>query len=136
MVLKYRLDQAYDYLKDNEATICIVSGGQGSNEPCTEAEAMERYLEDRGITSSRIIREDRSRNTLENLRFSKELIKEGASVGIVTNNFHMFRGVAIAKKQGYTDVCGIPASSNPIYLPNNMLREFFGVIKDKLRGNI
>ena len=136
VVLKYRLDKAYDYLKDNEATICIVSGGQCSNEPCTEAEAMERYLEDRGITSSRIIREDRSRSTLENLKFSKELIKEDASVGIVTNNFHIFRRVAIAKKQGYTDVCGIPAPSNPVYLPNNMLREFFGVIKDKLRGNI
>lgn len=137
VVLKYRLDEAYEYLKDNEGTVCIVSGGKGSNEPCTEAEAMEKYLVDRGMEPSRIIREDRSQNTLENLRFSKELIKTGdASVGIVSNNFHIFRGTAIAKKQGYTEVYGIPAPSTPLYLPNNMLREFFGVVKDKLHGNI
>ncbi len=137
MVLKYRLNKAYEYLTDNKSTICIVSGGQGGNEPCAEADAMEAYLKDKGIPGSRIRKEDKSHNTLENMQFSKELTgNSGAAVGIVTNNFHVFRGVAIAKKQGFTDVCGIPAPSTPLYLPNNMLREFFGVVKDKLHGNI
>ena len=137
VVLRYRLDEAYRYLKDDPETICIVSGGQGYNEPCQEAEVMKKYLEDKGIDSSRIIKEERAQNTAENLKYSKDLIG-GAdpSVGIVTNNFHTFRGVAIARKQGFRDACGIPSGSHPLYLPNNMLREFFGVVKDKLQGNI
>jgi len=54
VVLRYRLDEAYRYLKDDPETICIVSGGQGYNEPCQEAEVMKKYLEDKGIDSSRI----------------------------------------------------------------------------------
>ena len=57
-------------------------------------------------------------------------------VGIVTNDFHVFRGVSIAQKQGYEDVYGVPAGSHRLYLPNNMLREFCGVCKDKLFGNM
>lgn len=38
VVLQYRLDEAIKYLNDNPDTICIVSGGQGYNEPCTEAQ--------------------------------------------------------------------------------------------------
>ena len=92
VVLKYRLDQACKYLSDNKETVCVVSGGKGSNKPCTEAEAMEEYLVGKGIDPSRIIREDKSHNTLENMKFSKELIHDrSASAGIVTNNFHVFR---------------------------------------------
>ena len=58
------------------------------------------------------------------------------TVGIVTSNFHAFRAMGIAKKQGITQVYGISAETNPIYLPNNMLREFFGVWKDTLFGNM
>ena len=57
-------------------------------------------------------------------------------VGIVTNDFHVFRGVSIARKQGYEDVYGVPAGSHRLYLANNMLREFYGVCKDKLFGNM
>ena len=131
VVLKYRLDRAYEYLKDNPETVCIVSGGQGYNEPCPEADVMKEYLVDRGIEASRILKEDQSHNTAENLQFSKDLVAgSDASVGIVTNNFQAFRGVTIAKKRGFEDASGIPAGSHPLYLPNNMLREFFGVIKD------
>lgn len=136
-VLKYRIDKAYEYLMDNGSTACIVSGGRGANEPCTEAVAMKKYLGDMGIEPSRIIMEDRSRSTAENLRLSKAIIGDaGASVGIVTNNFHIYRAVAAARRQGLEEVCWIVAGSNPLYLPNNMLREFFGVAKDKLMGNI
>ena len=58
-----------------------------------------------------------------------KLMEEDASVGIVTNNFHMFRELQIAKKQGLKNVCGIEAESTRLYLPNNMLREFFAMVK-------
>lgn len=136
-VLQFRLDAAYDYLQENENTICVVSGGQGSNEPCSEAEGMYRYLTDKGIAPERIIREDRSTDTSENIAYSRELIgRTDVSVGIVTNNFHVFRGVHLAKAAGFKDVCGISARSNVYFQLNNMVREFFGIMKDLVCGNM
>ena len=127
--LKYRLDEAVEYLEDNPKTICIVSGGQGANEPYSEAEGMEQYLKKQGIDASRILLEDKSLNTEQNMEYSKALIKDGASVGIITNDFHLFRAKQIARKYGLDNVCGIAAKSTPVYLPNNMLREFLAEIK-------
>lgn len=137
IVLRYRLDAAADYLRENPETQCIVTGGQGANEPFTEAEGMRDYLVNIGIDESRIILEPRALNTQQNIAYSMTLMDSpDASVGVVTNNFHVFRGVSLAKKQGMTDVCGIAAPSNPLYLPNNILREYFGITKDFLAGNL
>ncbi len=137
VVLKYRLDTACDYLTENPDTICIVSGGQGPNEPYPEAEGMKKYLTGKGIAPERILEEPESLNTKQNIDNSMKLIDpEKDRVGIVTNNFHVFRGVAIAKKAGIRNVSGIAAGSASLYLPNNMLREFFGVLKDAVSGNI
>lgn len=136
-VLKFRLDAAYDYLVRNEDTICILSGGQGSNEPCSEAEGMYLYLTDKGIAPERLVMEKRSTSTSENIAYSMELIgRKDASVGIVTNNFHVFRGVRLAKAAGLEDVCGISARSNVYFQLNNMVREFFGIMKDLVCGNL
>ena len=56
--------------------------------------------------------------------------------GIVTNSFHVFRGVRIAKKYTSDEVCGIAAYMQPLYMPNNMVRETFGIIRDFVNGNI
>lgn len=129
-VLKYRLDTAREYLDENPDTICIVSGGQGSNEPYPEAEVMADYLILHGIERNRILAEDQSRNTVENIRNSRKLMKEGYDgVGIVTNNFHVYRSVQIAKEQGLEGVCGIAADCNVWYLLNNVLRECGSILK-------
>ena len=133
-VLKFRLDKAIAYLYDNPDTLCIVSGGQGSNEPFPEAEGMADYLRKNGIPEDRILIEDQSGTTEENFAFSKEFIEEGASVGVVTNNFHVFRALQIAKSQGLTNICGIAAKTTPLYLPSNMVREYFGEIKYLIRS--
>lgn len=133
-VLKYRLDAAKEYLDENPDTICIVSGGQGANEPCTEAEAMADYLVAHGIEKDRILLEDKSTNTEENIRYSRKLMREeNDGVGIVTNNFHVFRSVQISKNQGLKDVYGIAADSNIWYLPHNMLRECGSILKYYVR---
>ena len=118
-----------EYLEENPDTICIVSGGQGKNEPWSEAEGMAQYLKTQGIDENRIRLENQSLTTEQNVTNSQKLMEEGASVGIVTNDFHVFRAKQIAKKYGLKDVCGIAAGSSPLYLPNNMLREFFAEIK-------
>ena len=137
VVLKYRLDAAVDYLNENPDTVCIVSGGQGVNEPFSEAEGMAEYLLDKGIEARRIILEDKSTSTVENIQNSKAIMEESYNgVGIVTNNFHVFRAVQIAKEQGLEGVCGIATDSNVLYLPNNVLRECCGILKDWLMKNI
>ena len=135
-VLRQRLDTAADYLKQHPDVTVIVSGGQGLNEPISEAEGMRGYLIDAGIDESRILAENRSTSTEENLRFSAELFDVGSSRAIlVTNNYHVYRACGIAKKQGYR-VEGLAAYSDIWMVPNNLLREFLAVIKDFLCGNM
>lgn len=135
--LKNRLDTAYAYLIENESTKVIVSGGQGTGEDISEAEAMSRYLLSKGIDEERIIKEAQSTNTFENIRNSKEIIgNETGHIVIVTNNFHVYRAVHIAKKLKFTQVQGLGAPSDPVMKISYYVREFLAVLKDKLVGNI
>ena len=135
--LQYRLDAAIDYLTKNPDTYVIVSGGQGSDEHISEAQGMYDYLVEKGISAERIQKEDQSKNTFQNLTFSAEYLdKERDSVGVVSNNFHVFRAVRIARKAGYQKVHGIAARGEPFLQLNNMMREFLGVMKDFLVGNM
>ena len=106
--LALRLDAALDYAADNPDTIFIVSGGQGSNEPCL------LYI---SAHSDKLI-------------FSAKLIPDGATVGIITNGFHVCRSLHLADALGYEHAYGIPAKGDLITQPANLFREFFAVIKD------
>lgn len=129
-ILNCRLWKALQYLLENPETKCIVSGGQGYNEPFPEAIGMQRYLTENGIEPERILLEPESQTTRENLEFSRRLLpEEGSSVGIVTNNFHVFRSLQTAKRAGFDNVYGIAAYSPIGFIPNNLLREFFALIK-------
>ncbi len=135
-VLRRRLDKAMEYLSANPDTRVIVSGGQGSNEVISEAAGMSQYLINAGIAEERILLEDKSTNTQQNFAYSAELLdKKNSRVVVVTNNFHVFRALRIAEKQGY-QAEGLAASSVNFLLPNNLLREFCGVLKDFCVGNI
>ena len=91
--LKQRLDRAAEYLEEHPDTVVIVSGGQGSGEDITEAQAMEEYLIGAGIAPERIWKEEASVNTVQNIRFSRALIEEEAPViGIVSNDFSCVPG--------------------------------------------
>jgi len=136
-VLAERLDQAVSYLDEHEGTIVIVSGGKGEGELITEAEAMYRYLVDKGIDKERIYKEIWSTNTEENIRNSARLVSDsGAEVGLVTSDFHLYRSEQLAKKAGLTNVYGIAAQSNIGLLPNYLLREFLAVTKYRFLGEI
>ena len=104
--------------------------GQGKDEEVTEAYAMARYLECEGIDRRRIVQEDVSVNTLENLKFSRNLIADvDTPVGIVSNNFHVYRGCVYAKRAGFKEPFPIPASCHPLLFPNYFVRECFAVWK-------
>ena len=134
--LSQRLSRAAEYLLEHEDTIVIVSGGQGQGEDISEASAMKTWLISRGIEAERILEEDKSVNTSQNIRFSKELMENPeASVGIVSNDFHVFRAAHIAKAQGL-DAIPIPAPSSLGMYPHYMVREAFAVVKDLAVGNM
>ena len=135
IIYRFRLDAAYDYLIKNPDTICIVSGGKGKNEIVSEGDGGKEYLISRGIAPERIIAETEARDTVENILFSKEIMDRSPMnntlrIGIVTNNFHVFRGIHLAKRYTENEVCGIAAYTVPWYLPNNMVRECFGIGRD------
>ncbi|MEE3481155.1 MAG: YdcF family protein [Lachnospiraceae bacterium] len=136
-ILKYRLDAAVSYLEENPDAVCIVSGAQGRSEPFTEARGMADYLQSQGIPEDHIILEEKAETSAENLKYSRELLPaEDSSVVLVTNNFHMYRALAIARKQGYSDVSGLASGSPRLFLLNNMLYESAAIVKNRLLGTM
>lgn len=130
--LAYRLDAAYDYLLEHPDTKAVVSGGQGPDEIMTEASAMKAYLTEKGIDEGRILLEDESHTTRENLINSFEIIdaeKANASIKLVSNRFHILRARMQAKELGRN--VGAIGAANYLYLiPNYYFREFFAVVKE------
>lgn len=131
-ILQERLDEGLEYLKLHPNTKVIVSGGQGSNELIPEAEAMKNFLLSQGISSDRIIEENKSKSTFQNLEFSQKILeKRNANkdeVLIVTSDFHLFRAMEIADFLGIKNE-GLP-SKTPFYLRvQYMVREFPAMIK-------
>ena len=110
--------------------LLIVSGGKGSDEQLSEAAAMARYLTDRGFPPGRLILEDRSASTGENLLFSKAIMDQqrpGARCVIVTSGFHAFRASIIARRLGINGQA-TGARTAGYYWPGAMLREFAAVL--------
>lgn len=136
LILQYRIDAAYNYLNSNPTTQVIVSGGKGYDEDISEAMAMYNQLVNMGISKERIILEAESTNTVLNLTNSFKLIPSDAVVGIVSSDFHVYRATAIAKHIGYIEVFGIKAKSVWYLIPTNYAREFVGVMKDLIFGNM
>lgn len=128
--LRRRLEKAQFYLVKHKDMKVIVSGGQGKGEEITEAEAMAEYLRLHGIVSERIFLEDQSKTTMQNLKFSAQFLeKEIDSVGILSNNFHLYRACRMAKKLGYQKVLPVAASCHPLLFINYMMREVLAVWK-------
>jgi gdmH len=139
--LKNRIMVAVKYLLENKDTKVVVTGGKGPGEKITEAKAMEKELIKNGINQKRIIVEDKSRNTVQNFKYSLLKIKEDKSLDIskkkkimiVTNDYHMYRAKKIARatglgKEGF-EIYGLPAKTPIIAAPKAYLREFLSNVK-------
>lgn len=125
-MLARRLDTAYDALIEYPDAVCIVSGGMGSGEGISEAECMYRYLVNKGVSPERIITEDRSTSTSENIRYSFELTDD-RDITIVTDGFHQYRASLIAKHEGAENVTSLSAKTELRFLPTYWVREWFGI---------
>ncbi len=132
--LKVRLEAALAYLTANPGTVVVVTGGQGTGEEIPEAEAMARWLMERGILERRVLRETESTSTRENLLLARSLFPgERPRVGIVTNDFHLYRALQMARTlYPELSVCGIAAPSEPMLQPHYLIREFLAVLKARI----
>ena len=138
-----RIKAATKYLKKNPEVKVIATGGKGANEGIAEGVAIKRELLKNGISEDRIILEDKSKNTVENFRFSLEKIRNSENgknknsenngnrkikVLIVTNDYHIFRSKNIARKVGFDnkdyEIYGLPAKTPLISIPQSYFREF------------
>ncbi|GKV70041.1 hypothetical protein NCCP2716_25390 [Sporosarcina sp. NCCP-2716] len=100
--LRYRLEAAYDYAEKYPDVTLVLSGGQGEDEDISEGVAMAEYLTARGLPQERLIVEDQSTSTYENLVNSKRLLPPGtAAVTLITSDYHVARAGMLAKKVGW-----------------------------------
>ena len=135
ILLRDRLDRALDYLEDHPDLTVVVSGGQGDNEPVTEARCMADYLMERGVEEDQLLLEERSHNTDQNLRYSRELLEaEGCDLSqgvvVVSNGFHLTRARMLAERAGYDSVSTLAAPSS--HLPSRLhmyVREPLALVK-------
>lgn len=126
-----RVNAAYEYLMKNPQASVIVTGGQGGDEPCPEAIAEKNALVRMGIDEQRIYVEDESRNTRQNMQYSKVIADEnglGTEFVITTQSFHMFRAMQLAKAAGLTPYCLI-ADTDPILFSEYYGRELLSLTK-------
>ncbi|MDO5118160.1 MAG: YdcF family protein [Eggerthellaceae bacterium] len=138
-LLAQRIDRAVSFdaqriESGDEPVVFVCSGGQGPDEPMSEAQSMSNYLQGKGIPQKRIVLEGRSNTTNENMAFSREAIEAHAQcdanekrVGFSTTNYHVFRGYVCAHKAGMA-VEGMGSKTRYYFWPNAFLREFAGLL--------
>jgi uncharacterized SAM-binding protein YcdF (DUF218 family) len=137
ITVKQRAAVAVRYLNENHDAKVIATGGKGSGESITEAEALRRLLEAAGIDKARIIIENKSTSTWENLNNSAQLLDSpDKSVVLVSSDFHLFRAKGMAKKLGYSNVSVLASKSQVQILPNYLLREYLAIIHDKILNHL
>lgn len=135
LMLRHRINAAAEYLNDNPESVAVLSGGQGPGENMTEAECMKRELLKKGISENRLIKEELSTNTYENIENSFAALEEHgvdkSSVVIVTSDYHQKRASMICKEFG-SGASAISAKTDFYSYATFWTREILGIIKEFL----
>lgn len=132
--LRYRLEKAYELAQTYPQAQLILSGGQGTDEPLSEAQAMQNYLVQLGIDKLRIAQEDQSTSTQENLDFSAQKfpkLKTTATI-LLSSDYHVKRARFLAHKQGFQNIREQAAPTPFLWLVNQLPREYLAFLKDFL----
>ena len=141
LTLVRRLEGTLQYLNEHPDTVAIVSGGMGKGETVTEAQAMHDWLIAHGVPEERVVMEPKATSTLENLKFSFDIIRERGdepqgNVAIVSSAYHLYRAKLMAKNLGVTDAAGVAAPWGYFFVMlNYFIREAFGVTHLWVLGN-
>lgn len=131
--LKNRLDTAYEYHKQNPDALIFLSGGKGVSEDISEAEAMKKYLLQKGVPEDKMILEDRSTSTEENFLFTKELLNANFdgeyTLVFISNDFHIARAHKYAERAGISNLNHLGSPTTWYMVVPNGLREFLAVME-------
>ncbi|MDQ0270499.1 YdcF family protein [Cytobacillus purgationiresistens] len=130
--LLYRAQAALEYLKQNQDTIVIATGGQGEGEDISEAESLRRFFSENGISDDRIWLEDQSTSTYENLAFTKEQFEIEHAV-IVSSDFHLYRASILADKVGI-EANTLAADTPAVVKVQLYVREYAALLKTLILG--
>lgn len=132
--LEKRVDSAYLYLMSNPHSKAILSGGQGRDEFVSEALCMKQMLTKRGISPNRLILEDKSVSTYQNIKFSMKYIEaeDVKEIAVATSEYHQKRAKLICKKFGLT-AYSVSSKTDPLILPVFVLREIFALVKEYIQ---
>lgn len=136
-LIRGRVERAIAFARAQAAAtgkraILVPSGGQGSDEPTSESEAMANWLVEQGIPEEEILKENKSMTTKENLSFSKKLIAKrdkDARVAFSTSSYHVCRGGILADEMGW-NIDGMGSHTKWYFWPNAFLREFVGLLAE------
>lgn len=131
--LKRRINTAYNYMTANPESVAVLSGGQGNGESITEAQCMFDILTEKGIDPARLYLEENSKNTSENIAYSKQIIEKNnldTDIAVVSSDYHLKRATMICKKNGFKNVRRISARSTRFERPTFYLRDMLGVVKE------
>lgn len=130
-ILRGRIDAAEKYLNENPDSYAVLTGGQGDDEPISEAQSMYETLTEMGIDSKRLYQEYKAVNTTENFEYSLKIIEENGlneDLAIVTDGFHQLRARIICMQLGIKQNVGaINADTSFRYLPVFAVREWFAL---------
>lgn len=133
LLLRYRLDKAYEYACEHPDAIVITTGGQGRDETVPEGQAMRDYLIAKGLDPDRVLQETKSTSTEENFLFARQILldhgmdADGAIV-YVTNAFHCYRAGQYARRAGFAEVHALPAGISFLSVLPCYLREVLAVL--------
>ncbi|MBD7908087.1 YdcF family protein [Sporosarcina gallistercoris] len=134
LALRYRLEAALSYAESHPNVTLVLSGGQGEDEGISEAQAMENFLSAHGFPKDRMIIEDRSTSTYENLVNTKKLIPQGVTgITLITSDYHLARAGYLAEKVGY-DWDAIPAKTPKVVEAKVRFRERLALLKTWIVG--
>lgn len=138
-IMRQRLEAAMEFLERNPKAVVILSGGQGGNEPISEAQCMYDTLVEMGADQDRLLIEDQSQTTRENLKNSLRIMEERGGtekpVTIITSEFHQRRAAYIGTSLGM-ETCPVSGNTDQwFYRINYTLREVFAFVKAAFEGS-
>ena len=126
--LEMRLDRAYTYSKNNPNSHFVLCGGKTGSNTVSEAEVMYNYLLSKGVDASRMTLENKSTDTIENIKNCKQYIDTDSKIVVLSSNYHVYRASKICEKAGFT-VHTLGSKAPLLLLPNQFLHEKLGFIK-------
>lgn len=140
VLLRQRINAAEGWLKDNPTAAAVVTGGKGSDEIMSEAQCMYECMTEDGVDKRRIYKEDKAKNTQQNIAYSYDIIEKNnlnKSLAVVTDSYHQLRARLIAKKQGISTPIGAVNTTNGfvgiVSYPTFFVREWIAIPAELLK---